>query len=205
MYDVLDLYQESYDPERPVVGVDEKPKQLIREKRRAIPMRPGRVVRQDYEYVRSGSANIFVAVDHKEGRRDVQVTDRRTRRDFALYVKHLVEEVFPGAAVVRMVMDNLNTHNQASFYRTFGHKEAERLLNKTEFHYTPVHGSWLNVAEVEIGVMDTECTGRRIGDKQTLTRELEAWTEKRNRDRKKIDWRFTRQDADTKLSKHYVP
>lgn len=202
MYDVLDLYQEPYDPERPVVGVDEKPKPLIREKRRAIPMKPGRIVRQDYEYVRNGSANIFVAVDHKDGRRDVQVTDRRTRKDFALYVKHLVEEVFPGATVIRMVVDNLNTHNETSFYQTFDQEEAERLLDKTEFHYTPVHGSWLNVAEVEIGVMDMECTGRRIGDKQILTGELEAWMEKRNKDRQRIDWKFTKEDADTKLSKH---
>lgn len=166
MYDVLDLYQEPYDPERPVVGVDEKPKPLIREKRRAIPMKPGRIVRQDYEYVRNGSANIFVAVDHKDGRRDVQVTDRRTRKDFALYVKHLVEEVFPGATVIRMVVDNLNTHNETSFYQTFDQEEAERLLDKTEFHYTPVHGSWLNVAEVEIGVMDRHGMHRQKNRRQ---------------------------------------
>lgn len=204
MYDLLDLYQEPYDPKRPNVGIDEKPKQLIGEKRKSIPMKPGSPERYDYEYVRKGNANIFVAVDHKAGKRDVQVTDRRTKKDFALYMKHLVDEVFQDAEVIRAVVDNLNTHNETAFTETFDKNEAERLLNKIEFHYTPKHASWLNVAEIEINVMDTECTGGRIGGKDTLIDELQAWMEERNKDEKKIDWRFTKKDADKKLSKYYV-
>jgi len=204
MYDILDLYQEPYDPKRPVVGVDEKMKQLMGEKIESLPMREGSPLREDYAYIRKGCVNVFVAVDHKEGKRDVKVTDRRTRRDFALYVKRLVEEVFQGADVIRLVLDNLNTHNETSFYETFRVEEADRLLEKVEFHYTPKHGSWLNVAEVEVAAMDVECTGRRIENKETLIEEVEAWSEKRNKDGKKIDWRFTREDADRKLSKHYT-
>ncbi|KXB04522.1 transposase [candidate division MSBL1 archaeon SCGC-AAA382A03] len=204
MYDILDLYQESYDPERPVVGIDEKPKQLIGEKKKPIPMKPGSPEKVDYEYVRNGSVNVFVAVDHKEGKRDVKVTDRRTKQDFATYIKRLVDEIFADVSVIRLVLDNLNTHNESSFYETFDKEEAERILSKIEFHYTPIHGSWLNVAETEIAAMDAECTGRRIEDKKTLRRELKAWTKRRNKERKKIDWRFTKEDADRKLSKHYV-
>lgn len=204
MYDILDLYQGPYDPKRPVIGVDEKPKQLIGEKRKPIPLRPGSPVREDCEYVRNGSVNIFVAVDHKAGRRDVEVTDRRTKQDFAAFVKKLVDERYRDAEILRMVLDNLNTHNETSFYETFVEEEADRLLDKVEFHYTPKHGSWLNVAEVEVAAMDAECTGRRVGDRGTLIEELKAWMERRNKDRKKIDWRFTREDADKKLSKHYI-
>jgi hypothetical protein len=204
MYDVLDLYQEPYDPLRPVVGLDERSKQLLREKRKPIPMRPGRPERYDYEYARNGTVNIFLAVDFKAGRRHVEVTDTRTKQDFALYVKKLVDEVFPGAETLRLVLDNLNTHKESAFYETFDKDEAERVLRRVEFHYTPKHGSWLNVAEIEISAMDLECTGRRIGDKETLARELRAWMERRNKEEKKIDWRFTKEDADRKLSKHYV-
>lgn len=204
MYDVLDLYQEPYDSKRPVVGVDEKTKQLIGEKRKPIPIRPGSPERVDYEYIRNGSVNVFVAVDHKEGRRDVKVTDRRTKKDFAMYIKRLADGVFLDAEIIRLLVDNLNTHNESAFYETFDKGEAERLLSQIEFHYTPIHGSWLNVAEIEISVMDAECTGRKIEDKKTLIEELGAWTVRRNKDGKKIDWRFTKQDADRKLSKHYV-
>ncbi len=204
MYDVLDLYQEPYDPKRPVIGVDERPKPLIGERKKPIPMKPGSPEREDYEYVRNGSVNVFVAVDHKKGKRDVEVTDRRTKQDFATYVKRLVDEVFPDSDIIRVVLDNLNTHNESSFYETFDKKEAERILSKIEFHYTPIHGSWLNVAEIEISAMDAECTGRRIEDKETLIEELEAWARRRNKKGKKVDWRFTKEDADRKLSKHYV-
>lgn len=204
MYNLLDLYQEPYDPKRPKVGIDEKPKQLIGEKRKPIPMKPGSPERYDYEYARNGNVNIFVVVDPEEGKRHVKVTDRRTKRDFALFMREVVDEIFPDADVIRAILDNLNTHNETSFYEIFDKKEAERLLSKIEFHYTPKHASWLNVAETEIGVMDAECTGRRIGDKGTLIEELQAWEERRNKEEKKINWRFTKEDADKKLSKYYV-
>ncbi|KXA93744.1 transposase [candidate division MSBL1 archaeon SCGC-AAA259E22] len=204
MYDILDLYQEPYDSKRPVVGVDERPKQLIGEKKKPIPMKPGSPERVDYEYVRNGSVNVFVAVDPKKGKRDAKVTNRRTKKDFATYIKRLVDGVFLDAEVIRLVVDNLNTHNESSFYETFDKEEAERILSKIEFHYTPIHGSWLNVAEIEISAMDAECTGRRIENRETLIEELGAWLVRRNREGKKIDWRFTKEDADRKLSTHYL-
>ena len=204
MYDILDLYQEPYDPLRPVIGLDERSKQLLEEKRRPIPMKPGCPERYDYEYVRRGTVNIFLAVDFRAGRRYVEVTDTRTKQDFTLYVKKLVDEVFHGAETLRLVVDNLNTHKESAFYEAFDRDEAERILGKVEFHYTPKHASWLNVAEIEISAMDVECTGRRIKDKETLSRELRAWMKRRNKEGKKIDWRFTKEDADRKLSKHYV-
>ncbi|KXA99663.1 transposase [candidate division MSBL1 archaeon SCGC-AAA259O05] len=204
MYDVLDLYQEPHDPERPVVGVDERPKQLIGEKKKPIPMKPGRPERVDYEYVRNGSVNVFVAVDPKGGKRDVKVTDRRTKQDFATYIKRLVDDIFSDADTIRLVSDNLNTPNEDSLYQTFDKEEADRILDRIKFHYTPKHGSWLNVAEIEISAMDAECTGRRIEDRNTLVEELKAWLVRRNGDEKKIDWRFTKEDADQKLSKHYL-
>lgn len=204
MYDVLDLYEEPYDPDRPVVGLDEKPKQLLEDSRDPIPMKPGISEKCDYEYVRKGKANIFVAVEPKAGKRVMQVTDRRTKSDFAHFLKHLVEVEYPDVKLLRIVLDNLNTHFEKSLYDTFDKEEAERILERTEFHYTPKHASWLNIAEIEINVMDTECTGRRMKSKDYLTEELKAWTNSRNQQRKKIEWKFTRQDADKKLSRHYV-
>lgn len=204
MYDILDLYAEPYDPQRPVIGIDEKPKQLIEDARKPIPMRPGRPERYDYEYVRKGSANIFMAAEFKAGRRTTRVTSRRTKKDFAKFIKHLVERAYPDAEMLRVVVDNLNTHNETALYETYDAEEAERILKKVEFHYTPKHASWLNVAEIEIGVMDAECTGRRIGDKEILSRDVRAWMTRRNKQEKKINWRFTRQRADEKLSKYYV-
>lgn len=204
MYDLLDLYEEPYDPRRPMVGIDEKPKQLLGDSRAPIPMEPGHSAKHDYEYVRCGRANIFMAVEFKAGIRTTRVTSRRTKRDFAKFVKHLVDRVYPDAEVIRLVVDNLNTHNASAFFETYPLEEAQRILDRIEFHYTPVHASWLNVAEIEIGVMDAECTGRRIPDKETLRREVSAWTDRRNRLKKKIEWRFTRQKADEKLSRYYV-
>ena len=203
MYDLLDLYEEPYDPRKPLLCIDEKPKQLLWEKRRPIPMKPGSPERYDYEYVRNGTANIFMAVEFKAGKRVVQVTGRRTMTDFALFVKMLVDE-YPDVEVIRLVTDNLSTHKEKSFHDTFSKDEAERIMNKIELHYTPRHASWLNAAEIEISVMDVECTGRRIGDRETLTREVAAWTKRRNHQKKKIDWKFTKEKADKKLSKHYV-
>jgi len=205
MYDVLDLYEEPYDPERPIVNIDEKPKQLLGEKRVAIPMKPGSPEKYDYEYVRNGTANIFMAVEFKAGKRVTQVTKRRTMNDFALFVKMLVDrEYSDDVEVIRLITDNLNTHKEKAFYETFSKNEAERILSKIEFHYTPKHASWLNAAEIEINVMDTECTGRRIGDMEILTSEVAAWTRRRNDREKKINWKFTREKADKKLSKYYV-
>jgi hypothetical protein len=205
MYDVLDLYEEPYDPKRPIVNLDEKPKQLLGEKRSSIPMKPGSPERYDYEYVRNGTANIFMAVEFKAGTRVTRVTERRTMKDFALFVKMLVDEEYSDdVKVIRLVTDNLNTHKDTAFYETFGKDEAERILSKIEFHYTPKHASWLNAAEIEINVMDIECTGRRIGDKETLAREVAAWTKRRNEQKKRITWKFTRDKADKKLSKYYA-
>lgn len=204
MYDILNLYMETYNPKKPVIGFDEKSKQLLREKRKPIPMKKGSLERYDYEYVRNNTANIFVAIDFKAGKRVTQVTDHRTKTDFALFMKHLVDDCYPNADVIRVIADNLNTHFESSFYDTFEVQEAERILSKIEFHYTPTHASWLNVAEIEINVMDAECTGRRIGDKETLTQQVAYWTERRNSQMKTINWKFTKDDADKKLSKHYV-
>ena len=205
MYDVLDLYEEPYDPKRPLVNLDEKPKQLLGEKRVPIPMKPGSPEKYDYEYIRNGTANIFIAVEFKAGKRVTLVTKRRTRKDFALFVKMLIDKEYPYVEAIRLVVDNLNTHNEKSFYETFTNDEAERILSKIEFHYTPKHASWLNAAEIEINVMDIECTGRRIGDMERLTREVTAWTRRRNNGKKKINWKFTKDRADKKLSKYYIP
>jgi hypothetical protein len=203
MYKILDLYEEPYNPQKPVIGVDEKPKQLVEDSRKPIPLSEGKVFKQDYEYIRRGKANIFMAVEPKGGKRVTEVTWQRTKKDFALFIKGLVEK-YSNATVLKLVVDNLNTHNKSSFYETFDKEEAEKILKKVEFHYTPTHASWLNVAEIEIGVMDTECTDRRIKDKEMLKQEVRAWTMRRNRERKKITWTFTKQKADKKLEKYYV-
>lgn len=203
MYDVLDLYQQPYDPKYPVIGVDEKPKQLLEDSRPPIPMQPGRPERYDYEYVRRDKANIFMAVEPKHGKRFTKVTWQRRNIDFAPFMKELVLS-YPYAEKLRIVADNLSTHTKKAFYDTFDKEEADRILSKLEFHYTPKHASWLNVAEIEIGVMDNQCTDRRIKNITLLKSEVAAWTRMRNKERRKIDWRFTREDADRKLAKHYV-
>lgn len=204
MYDVLDLYAEPYDPKRPVIGIDEKPKQLLEHRQKPIRMRPGKPEKYDHQYIRKGNANIFMAVEFKAGKRTTRVTYRRTKRDFAKFIKHLIDKRYSDAEILRLVVDNLNTHNKTAFYETYDAEEAERILNKIELHYTPIHASWLNVAEIEIGVMDTECTGRRIKDKDTLSEEVRYWMNRRNKQKKKIEWKFTKQNADEKLSKYYV-
>ena len=204
MYDILDLYEEKYDHQKPVIGLDEKPKQLLEDSRKPIPLKPGKTQKYDYEYIRRGKANIFVAVEPKGGKRVTQVTTQRTKKDFAFFVKELVTKRYKQADKMRIILDNLNTHNESSLYETFDEKEAKAILKKIEFHYTPKHASWLNVAEIEIGVMDTECTGRRIKDKELLEGEVKAWTSRRNRQKKKINWTFTKKKADKKLSKYYT-
>jgi len=204
MYNVLDLYEENYDPKRPIVCLDEKPKQLIEDKVTPIPMKPGSPEKYDYEYIRNGTANIFMAVEFKAGRRITQVTERRTMIDFAQFMKLFVIEEYSDVEVIRVITDNLNIHKGKAFYEAFSEDEAKQLLEKIEFHYTPKHASWLNAAEIEISVMDEECTDRRIGDIGKLTNEVAAWTKRRNENRKKINWKFTKKTADEKLSKYYV-
>lgn len=203
MYDILNLYQEPYDSKSPVLGVDEKPKQLIEDSRKPIPMQPAKPEKYDYEYIRNGKANIFVAVEPKHGKRITKVTKQRTKEDFAKFMQDVVLS-YPYAEKLRIVLDNLNTHFESSFYETFEKDEAERILKKLEFYYTPKHASWLNVAEIEISAMDTECTDRRMKDIFFLRKEVEACTKRRNNERCKIGWRFTKEDADRKLAKHYV-
>lgn len=204
MYDILDLYNLPYDPLRPIVGVDEKPKQLIADSKKSIPMKAGRCERYDYEYVRRGTATIFMAAEFKAGRRTTRVTSQRTMRDFAKFMKHLVDRVYPDVEKLILVLDNLNTHKPEAFSEIYNAEETDQILRKIDFHYTPNHASWLNVAEIEIGVMDAECTNRRIGNKETLREEVFAWTTRRNKQKKTIDWKFTKQKADEKLSKYYV-
>ena len=204
MYDILDLYEEDYDPKRPIVCLDEKPKQLLRDKRKSIPMKHGCLERYDYEYIRNGTANIFVAVEFKAGKRVTQVTESRTRIDFAEFMKILINEKYSNVEFIRLITDNLNIHNEKSFYEAFSEEEAKKILEKIEFHYTPKHASWLNAAEIEINVMDIECTDRRIGDIETLTHEVGAWEKKRNELEKRIEWKFSRKIADEKMSKYYA-
>ncbi len=203
MEDVLDLYAEDYDEKRPVVGFDETSKQLIGETRVALSARPGVVERFDYEYARNGVCNLFMFCCPKRGWRHVEVTAQRTMIDFAHQMRWLVDEAFPTAARVRVVMDNLNTHKAASLYETFAPEEARRILRKLEFHYTPKHGSWLNMAEIELSVFSRQCLDRRIGDEETLKREIKKLESERNEAFAKIEWRFTTEDARRKLHRLY--
>ncbi len=205
MYRLLDLYEEDYDGKYPVICIDEKSKQLIDEVRNPIPLRPGSPAKYDYEYKRNGTRNIFVAVEPKGGRRIITVTPTRTKEDFAYFVKNIVENQYKQAVKIRIVLDNLNTHFEKSFYETFTEKEARKILSKINFYYTPKHGSWLNIAEIEINVMDRESLGGKIGNEALLKKQLKSWTNKRNKLQKKIIWKFTKQRADKKLSKYYAP
>ena len=204
MYALLDLYQKDYDEQYPVVCMDEKSKQLIEDVRGILPLKPGSRAKYDYEYKRNGTVNIFVAVEPLAGRRKITVTNNRKKKDFAYFVKELVEKDYKGAKMIRLVLDNLNTHFASSFYETFTKRESKKILNKIEFHYTPKHGSWLNMAEIEINVMDRECLARRIGREAALKYEINQWSLQRNKEKKKINWSFTKEDADRKLSKYYV-
>jgi len=204
MYDILDLYEKPYDQRYPVIGFDEKPKQLLEDKYQTIPMTLGHCEKVDHQYIRRGNANIFMAVEFKAGKRTTRVTSRRTKRDFAKFIRHLADRAYPNAEKIHLVLDNLNTHKKSSIYEMYGVEEGNRIVSKIEFHYTPVHASWLNVAEIEIGVMDTECTRRRIPEKEMLRQEVMAWERGRNKNKCKIDWKFTREKADKKLSKYYV-
>jgi hypothetical protein len=203
MEDVLDLYAEPYDPQRPKVNFDESSKQLIGETRQPLPARPGQVARYDYEYQRNGTRNLFLFCEPQAGWRHVEVTAQRTRQDFAHQMKWLVDERYPEAEVIRVVLDNLNTHNPGSLYETFPPAEAHRLRQKLEFHYTPKHGSWLNMAEIELSVVARQCLHRRIATEAALKRELAAVAAARNVAQAKIHWQFTTAEAREKLAHLY--
>jgi len=203
MEDVLEVYRRPYDSQRPMVCLDEQSKQLVKETRPTIPAKPGRNQRMDYEYERNGTANLFMRFEPLAGRRRVKVTDQRTKVDFAHAVRDMVDQDYPEAEAIVLVMDNLNTHKPASLYEAFEPAEARRLIEKLEIHYTPKHGSWLNMAETELSVMTKQCLDRRIPDVATLRREIAAWERQRNKARSKINWQFTTHDARIKLRKLY--
>jgi DDE superfamily endonuclease len=203
MEEVLDVYTQPHDPQVPLVCLDETSKQLVSETRTPIPMKPGRPERVDYEYERGGTANLFMLFAPLEGWRHVEVTDRRTAIDYAQILKDLADVHFPDAKKIVLVQDNLNTHVKASLYEAFPPAEARRLVERFEWHYTPKHGSWLNMAESELGVLASQCLHRRIPDKETLGREAAAWQKRRNKSHTKADWRFTTADARIKLKRLY--
>ena len=203
MEDVLDLYAEPYDSLRPVVCFDETSKQLVSEKRGAIPAKAGRRERFDYEYRRNGTRNLFMICEPLAGRRHVAVTERRTMEDFAHQMRWLADTAYPEAEKVRVVLDNLNTHRPASLYETFEPKEARRVIQRLEFHYTPKHGSWLNMAEIEFSVFSNQCLNRRIEDEASLKQEIAALEAERNQAAATIDWRFSTTDARDKLRRIY--
>lgn len=203
MEDVLEVYHRPHDTERPLVCLDETSKQLIAETRAPIAAKPGRPTRFDYEYERNGAANLFMLFAPLEGWRRVEVTDQRTAADYAHILKALSDTHFPNAAKIVLVQDNLNTHAKASLYQAFPAAEARRLVERFEWHYTPKHGSWLNMAESELGVLSGQCLDRRVPDKRTLTAEAAAWEGTRNKYHTKADWRFTTADARIKLKRLY--
>jgi DDE superfamily endonuclease len=204
MEEVLDVYTQPHDPEKPLVCLDEGTKQLVSETRTPLPMRPGQPLRVDYEYERNGTANMFMLFAPLEGFRHVEVTDRRTAIDYAKILKDLSDIHFPHAKTIVLVQDNLNTHAKASLYEAFPPAEAKRLAERFEWNYTPKHGSWLNMAESELGVLASQCLERRIPDKETLTKEIAAWQDRRNKNHTKAKWRFTTADARITL-KHLYP
>ena len=204
MEDVLDVYHRPYDPQQPVVCMDECSKQLIGEVREPLPAKPGQVAKYDTEYERRGTANVFMAVEPLAGKRTVLVTDRRTRVDWAEFIHLLLLTVYPQAAKIILVMDNLNTHGLASLYEAFDPETARALAVRLEIHYTPKHGSWLNMAETELSVLSRQCLDRRIDSKGVMAQEIATWERDRNAACTRIDWRFTTDDARIKL-RHLYP
>ena len=203
MEDVLEVYHRPYDPKRPLVALDEASKQLVGEVVQPLPPEPGQPERFDYEYVRNGTANLFMVSEPLSGWRAVQVTERRTAKDYAEVLRWLAEDVHPDAEVIVLVQDNLNTHTLASLYEAFPPEQARRLAERFEVHYTPKHGSWLNVAEIELSVLARQCLDRRLASAEALRREVAAWEEERNERAVAVRWRFTTADARIKLHRLY--
>lgn len=205
MEDILDVYHRPYDERYPVVCMDESSKQTIKEKRIPIPAKRGQVERYDSEYERNGVSNLFLFCEPLRGWRKVKVTDHRKKIDWAHAMKELADGHYVQAKRIVMVMDNLNTHDKSSFYEAFSPEEARRLCERFEFHYTPKHGSWLNIAEIEFSILSRQCLNRRISDQESLVKEVNAWNEKRNNRVGKVDWQFTTKDARIKLRRLYPP
>ena len=203
MEDILEVYRRPYDPDRPLVCMDETTKQLTKETHRALPAEPGIPARFDYEYERNGVSNLFMFYEPFGVKRYVSITDRRTKIDWAFQIKELLDNHYPNVKKVVLIMDNLNTHTGASLYETFAPNEARRLLERLEIHYTPKHGSWLNIAEIELRVLSGQCLNRRIPDKKTLEQEVTQWQIKRNFLQTKVDWRFYTDNARIKLKRLY--
>ena len=203
MEDVLDVYTRPADPARPVVCLDETSRQLLADSRPPLPPAPGRPARQDAEYERAGVVNVFLMSEPLVGWRAVRVSDQRTRLDWAACIQELVDEHYPTAERIVLVLDNLNIHSPASLYEAFPPAEAKRLADKLEIHHTPRHGSWLNMAEIELSILQRQCLDRRLGDRATLEEEVAAWVAERNNARQRIDWRFTTTDARIKLTHLY--
>ena len=203
MEDTLDVYKRPYDETHPLICMDESSKQHIKDTRQPIPATPGTVARYDTEYERNGVSNVFMFFEPLQGKRHVEVTDQRTAVDWAHQIRDLVDVHYPHAERITLVMDNLNTHTGASLYKAFEPKEARRILEKLEIHYTPKHGSWLNMAEIELSILSRQCMDRRIPDQETLKKEISAWQEKRNAIARPMEWRFTTDDARIKLKKLY--
>jgi len=203
MEDVLELYAEPYDPRYPVVCFDESPYQLLSETRQPILAKPGQPARYDYEYRREGTCNLFMFFEPLRGWRHVKVTERRTAKDYAQCLKDLVDGYYPKATLISIVQDNLNTHTPAALYEVFEPAEARRLISKLDFRYTPKHGSWLNMAEIEFAVLTSQCLDRRIGERASLERKIAAWESRRNEAQAKVNWRFTTKHARAKLQRLY--
>lgn len=203
MEDVLDVYKRPYKSKFPVVCLDETNRQLIAETRKTIPAKPGQPKRKDYEYHRNGVVNLFMMFEPLRARRHVKVKDQRTRKDFAECIRELVDVHYPDAEKIVLVLDNLNTHSNGSFYEAFEPAEARRLADKLEIHYTPKHGSWLNMAEIEIGVLSRQCLSKYIATKGQMVAEVAAWEQKRNQADATVDWQFTTADARVKLKRLY--
>lgn len=204
MEEILDVYKRPYDPKRPQICMDEMPKQLLGEKYTPVPIQSGKPQKQDYEYERHGTANIFMLFEPLAGKRHVQTHTHRKALDWAHVMKVLSDDLYPDAEAIVLVMDNLNTHKLASFYEAFEPEEAHRLSRRFELHYTPKHGSWLNMAEIELSALVRQCLNRRIPNQKTLDAEAQAWAQERNNQVVKVDWRFTTADARIKL-KHLYP
>lgn len=203
MEEVLEVYHRPYNPARPVVCLDEASRQLVKETRPVLPAAPGQPQTHDYEYERNGTANLFMLFEPLAGQRQVQVTERRTAVDYAQVIRQLVREHYPQAEKIVLVQDNLNTHKPASLYEAFAPEEARELLEKLEIHYTPKHGSWLNMAETELSVLHRQCLDRRLEDRTRLTQEVAAWQQQRNRGQCKVHWQFTTAQARIKLRRLY--